>query len=317
MRLRDLFIMAALVTVGLQNVYSQQNTPPPAGSMSGTFFVKPTELPASYRTSSFSDAIFESNPVINAPFSAEAVNESITVLADGNRIVKGSTTKIYRDSEGKTRRETVGSSPVGVTVVISTPFGPVNASPSVSTSQPQIQISDPVAGVSYVLDPETHTAKKYKTFPSDPKIAAAIARAKQEMTSTGKNSVTIRDGNTSVSVSTASSSSIPFPTESLGTMTIEGVECEGTRMSSTIPAGQIGNEKPIVITSESWISPKLQVEVLTKRFDPRSGENTFKLINIDQSKPPAALFQVPADYTIIDMAEKAKEAAKGTDTGRN
>jgi hypothetical protein len=169
--------------------------------------------------------------------------------------MKSSATKIYRDSEGRMRRETVaGATPFGITVAISTPFGQVAAPNAVSTSQPQIQISDPVAGVNYVLDPETHTARKYKTFPSDPKIAMAIARAKQEMTSTGKNSVTIHEGNTVVSMSASTSSSSALPWAILGSKTIEGVECEGMRSSSTIPAGQIGNEKPIVITSENWFS---------------------------------------------------------------
>jgi hypothetical protein len=304
MRLRNLFIMASLIAAGLPSAYSQQNTQPPTVSMSGTFSGNVSGI-------SFGGAIFESSPVKNAPYSAEAVNESINVLADGNRILKNSTTKIFRDSEGRTRREAVaGSTPVGITVTVSTPFGPTDAPASVSASHAQIQISDPVAGVNYVLDPETHTARKYKTFPSDPKIETAIARAKQETRYVGNNSVTIRDGNTIISMNSATSSSSPAPWEMLGSKIIEGVECDGVRTSSTIPAGRIGNERPIVITSERWYSRKLHAEVLVKRFDPRSGENTYKLINIDLSEPAAALFEVPADYTIVDMAQKAKESIK-------
>jgi hypothetical protein len=57
--------------------------------------------------------------------------------------------------------------------------------------------------------------------------------------------------------------------------------------------------------SERWYSPKLQTEVLVKSNDPWNGETTDKLMGIDQSEPPASLFQVPADYSIVDMAEKA------------
>jgi hypothetical protein len=49
------------------------------------------------------------------------------------------------------------------------------------------------------------------------------------------------------------------------------------------------------------------------RNDPRNGENKYKLVNIDQSKPSAALFRVPADYTVVDMVEKAKESLRGMD----
>jgi hypothetical protein len=178
-----------------------------------------------------------------------------------------------------------------------------------SIPQTQIQINDPVAGMNYVLDPETHTATKYSPVPSDPNMLATLARAKQESMATGK-SVTIREGNSFATVNINPGPAVTFPIESLGTKTIEGLECEGTRMSPTIPAGQIGNERPIVVTTERWYSPKLQAEVLVKINDPRSGENTYKLVNVDQSEPSALLFQVPADYTIVDIAEKAKESLK-------
>ena len=37
----------------------------------------------------------------------------------------------------------------------------------------------------------------------------------------------------------------------------DGIKAEGTQTTHTIPAGEIGNEKPIVITSERWFSPEL------------------------------------------------------------
>jgi hypothetical protein len=143
-------------------------------------------------------------------------------------------------------------------------------------------------------------------MPSDPALASAIARAKQEMSITRKKSITIKEGNATVSLSESNDNFSPATQESLGTKIIEGIECEGTRTSTTIPAGQIGNERPITLTSERWYSPKLQVDVLVKRNDPRSGENRYRLVNIDQSEPSATLFQVPADYSVIDMAEKTK-----------
>ena len=58
-------------------------------------------------------------------------------------------------------------------------------------------------------------------------------------------------------------------TESLGKQNIGGVEAEGTKTTVTIPAGAIGNERPIEIVSERWYSPELQIVVMTRHIDPR------------------------------------------------
>jgi len=86
--------------------------------------------------------------------------------------------------------------------------------------------------------------------------------------------------------------------ESLGEQTIEGLKAEGTRWTTTIPAGEIGNERPIEIVNEVWYSPELQVELMRRFSDPRSGETVYKLININRSEPDKSLFEVPSDYTL-------------------
>jgi hypothetical protein len=85
--------------------------------------------------------------------------------------------------------------------------------------------------------------------------------------------------------------------EQLGKQIIEGVEAEGSRTTVTIPAGEIGNEKPIVIVSERWYSPELQMVIMSKHSDPRSGETIYRLTNISRLEPAKALFEVPGDYT--------------------
>ena len=86
--------------------------------------------------------------------------------------------------------------------------------------------------------------------------------------------------------------------ESLGEKTIEGVTAEGTRTVITIPAGRIGNERPLEIVSERWYSPQLQAIVMSSHQDPRFGETVFRLTNISRDEPDASLFTVPADYTV-------------------
>jgi hypothetical protein len=88
--------------------------------------------------------------------------------------------------------------------------------------------------------------------------------------------------------------------ESLGKQIIEGVEAEGTRFTTTIPAGEIGNEQTIESFFESWFSPELQTVIMSKQSDPRTGENTYRLTNINRAEQPRSLFEVPADYAIQD-----------------
>ena len=90
-------------------------------------------------------------------------------------------------------------------------------------------------------------------------------------------------------------------TEDLGTQLVLGVSAVGTRRTTTIPAGKIGNEMPIVTVNERWVSPELQVLVMSTRSDPRTGTTTYKLTNIDRSEPAPTLFQVPPDYTLSDV----------------
>ena len=54
-------------------------------------------------------------------------------------------------------------------------------------------------------------------------------------------------------------------TEPLGKQVIEGVEAEGTRVTRTIPAGEIGNTLPIYVVDENWYSRELQMPVMTRR----------------------------------------------------
>jgi TonB family protein len=86
--------------------------------------------------------------------------------------------------------------------------------------------------------------------------------------------------------------------EELGKQVIEGVECEGRREVTTIPAGAVGNERPIEVVNETWYSPELKMMILSKRSDPRFGESTYRVTNISRNEPDVQLFQIPSEYTI-------------------
>lgn len=88
--------------------------------------------------------------------------------------------------------------------------------------------------------------------------------------------------------------------ESLGTQMIAGMETQGTRETTTINAGAIGNDKPIVITKEFWFSPQLKLNLMVKREDPRSGSQTFTATNLVTGDPQPMLFEIPKGFQLVD-----------------
>jgi len=243
--------------------------------------------------------------VKGAPYSAQAVTESIQPLTDGNRIVNRSTASVYRDSEGRTRREQ-SLKAIG-------PFA--NGGQQSQT----IFISDPVAGTSYTLDPGAQTARKMAplrfkvagpksnnpstTAPTQFQIAIEGTKASQDgkqyrVVPVPEQLLEKRQMETGMAMGWLDANNPAARTEALGKQNIEGVEAEGTRTTVTIPAGKIGNELPIDLVSERWYSPELQVIVMTKHTDPRFGENSYKLTNINRSEPARELFEVPAGYAV-------------------
>jgi len=328
-----------------------------------------------------SEMSFDGRVVKGAPYSAEATTETVQILGDGNRIVRKSTAMLYRDGEGRTRREQQLNN-VG-------PFATAGDAPQM------IFINDPVSGTNYVLDSRTRTARKITMSvsgfgPLEEKIAPpphidlagpppdalprsplppgggprqeAVKRIQPEYPPIAKaagaqGTVTVQvvideqgdvtsaravsghpllhqaaidaarqwvfkpslmDGKAVKVTGTITfsfvldkeggmvapagpppqSRKLPEMKESLGRQTIEGVEAEGTRVTLTIPTGEIGNERPINVVTERWYSPDLQTVVMTKHSDPRFGETSYRLTNINRSEPSRTLFEVPADFTI-------------------
>lgn len=89
--------------------------------------------------------------------------------------------------------------------------------------------------------------------------------------------------------------------EPLGTQSIGGVETVGTRETTTIPVGEIGNDSPINVTREFWFAPKLGMNLITVRDDPRSGEQRFELSDIVLGEPDTKLFSPPEGDRIVDL----------------
>lgn len=276
-------------------------------------------------------AASSSGAVKNAPFSAEAISESVQTLADGNRIVQNSTTKLYRNSEGRTRRETVGGSGGSLGTGFSFSYGP------------GVTILDPVGGNRYLLDEKLKIAEQMTlttatvlpqlklqaaTALTDEQRAAveklraeggsrapmtddqkaAMEKLTVEMKAMAPMAVVTADGARTLGGVSTGGFSVFAPqartryetkTEQLGTQNIEGVDCEGTRTTTTIPAGAVGNDRPIETVYEKWYSKELQLVVMSKHTDPRIGEQTYRLTNIVRSEPDPSLFSLPTGYRVI------------------
>lgn len=229
--------------------------------------------------------------VTGAPYSADTVTQRVQELADGNRIEQTTSGNVARDSQGRVRRE---ESLLGLS--------------SKNGDAPHIvMIDDPVAQVHWTLDAQRKTAMKmpipggknggFGAFgmmppPIDAGKTFFYAQTGTVAASGGKNQVFVRSG--------AAPDDHDLVKTDLGTQTVEGVPAQGTRITRTIPAGQIGNIQPIVITTENWYSPALKVLVMSKSNDPRMGETSYKLTNIQRSEPAPGLFQPPDDYTVRD-----------------
>lgn len=229
-------------------------------------------------------------PVKGAPYSATINNESIQTLADGNRIVQTNTGMVSRDSQGRTRQDAAL---------------PTIGNLSAASAPHLVFIQDPVAGTSYTLNLTDKTAWKNPMPPAGTGGEAV-----------GSGTFFIQTGNgvpllppplaptIALSKHLATDEPPEANTEPLGSQTMEGVVVNGVRTTRTIPASQIGNDRPINIVTEVWTSSDLRTIVSSKRNDPRMGEQTFRLTNIVRAEPDPSLFTVPADFKIIDGGPK-------------
>lgn len=281
-----------------------------------------------------SEMSIDGKTVKGAPYSAQAVTESVQTLADGNRIVHRTTASVFRDGEGRTRREQT--------------LNAVGAYSASGDAPQTIFINDPVGQVNYILDAKNKNARKIDLSGISvvrKKVAEGAAASSEQHqkemaemkihiaqadAGKGKAGWTAEQGDKNTAEMKAHMAELKAHMaeaeaaavagraggmtferqiltradskntrkEDLGKQTIEGIEAVGTRYTTTIAAGEVGNEQPIFVVSEKWYSEELQTVVMMKNSDPRFGENSYRLTNINRSEPAHSLFEVPSDYTL-------------------
>jgi hypothetical protein len=260
--------------------------------------------------------VVETRITTGRPYSAEATTEFVQTLGDGNKIARKATVRIYRDGEGRTRREELATD------------GTVKS----------ISIYDPVAHITYVLDPATRTARKSAVRVVAPTMQPATDEDKRkaetmvwteleaaerlggkvtlvaprELPAQAASEEMLKRQVEMVASAAGRGRGVLQPAgrgsadakkeESLGQKMIDGVLADGKRVTTVLPAGSIGNQQPITVLSEQWFAPDLEILVMTKHSDPRTGETTYSLSNITRGEPAANLFDVPPDYTVQDSS---------------
>ncbi|MFD2365552.1 hypothetical protein [Pseudoduganella sp. GCM10020061] len=266
-------------------------------------------------------------PVKNAPYSAEAVSERVQVLPDGNQIVKKHSTMSYRDSQGRTRQEIRGEDGDMRTILIQD--GPVTF------------VLNPEKKTGTRISPEINERARALASEARERARVHVERIRKERSKDGEGEATVvrrfehgmpegakRAEEVSVRVvkemegkaeqlrrlapaiaraSADSKFARNATVKDLGTRNFEGVKAEGKMSSYEIPAGEVGNVRPIVVTDETWYSPDLQVTVYSKHSDPRYGDRIYRLENIRRAEPSAELFAAPSDFDIKDPAERLKK----------
>jgi hypothetical protein len=279
-----------------------------------------------------------SQVVTGRPFSATEERHSVQVLGDGTHIETAETNRLFRDDQGRTRVERAGGNVMIFDPVAGFSAELIASTKEVSKNSVIVREGRVVAkiGVAPGDSPDAlrsrlaklreelaQTQKQYTE--GSPRVVEirkqisdtekTIAMPSQPLTISERNNLTeqLRAGLSTPYANANRALSLPTvdgplvlrvapgdnaSVESLPAQMINGALAQGTRTTETIPQGKIGNDRPIKIVNERWISNDLQMLVKSTSSDPRFGDTTYQLTNILQAAPDPSLFQIPADYTL-------------------
>ena len=207
-------------------------------------------------------------PILHRPFSAIEVRHSQQVLADGTHVDHTDTSNFYRDAEGRMRVQ-------GTRVVV---------------------LFDPTIDATYTLHLQERVYDQY----------SAGGRGKSSTTIAAYgNSNHIDTPGVAGPVETVTWGQIPHgsepvthvETEQLGGRSIDGLLCKGTRVTVTIPAHAVGNDRELHVVNERWYSDDLMALVRSSNEDPRFGTTTYELTEVKRGDPEPSLFRLPEGFT--------------------
>ena len=269
---------------------------------------------------SFSDRVGRGKVVKGAPYSADVVSETNKTLGDGNVISHKRVNKVFRDGEGRTRQETYRDGELR-SVYISDPVAgvsytllpknkvavkiPTGATPRAdrTSSEARVERDKSVIIVDNDGQPGARQEVRVRVVQGDEDLPAPPVPPilpiflVPTLPDVDLPQVAPMPGIPSMHFESTAHLGKGVKTQ-LGAKTMDGVKAEGTQTVWTIPAGEIGNRAPINITRETWTSPDLQVTLLSRYNDPRSGESIYRLASVKRAEPPSDLFRVPDGFNV-------------------
>jgi hypothetical protein len=236
-----------------------------------------------------------------SPFSADVDYEFTQLLAGDNHVHRESHGKIFRDGEGRIRNEIEPEIPPGPSVMLGT----------------TITIDDPVSQIFITWHPQAVPKSAEVDHISRSALGVGLAIDNNPAAGTGspRSPAEMLERLRALQQAQAA---IPAATgqkpkrlgEELGAKEIEGFTASGIRSSNTIPAGKIGNEKPMVTVNEIWWSKDLKAVLVSIYDDPQYGRRIMRLANIQVGEPDSQLFKIPPDYMVREFPANSKTAAK-------
>jgi hypothetical protein len=203
-------------------------------------------------------------------------------FVDGNAIHRTLITHEFRDSAGRTRSEATLGCGLGEDGQMK---------PTLT-----VNVHDPVAHITmtWQVDEENKIARMVlmagtqplpaKSAPAPTTVQIKMRAAVQEYWNTHRH------------------------TEKLGNRTIAGLQCDGMKQVTTIPAGEQGNDLPIVTSIEFWVARGVGLNMLQITDDPRTGHTVIEVTDISLTEPPASVFVPPPDYKIEDQRARTAGA---------
>jgi hypothetical protein len=246
------------------------------------------------------------SPVTGKPYEAEKVTRSEWHLADGTVITHEGDTKIARDGEGRIREEIEHTNAASI------------GGRQMNHTAESVTIADPVSHSLLIMSGPKPTMALRMQMPD---FAKAASRPRTGgvtgILETAPPPAPVRLG-----VAAGSSADVRLAhgtgnardevrREDLGEQSLAGLLVKGTRTTTTIPLGEIGNDRPITITHEQWYSPDLKLVVKSEDNDPRSGKQTMELQGLTLGEPSPALFQAPEGVTVREMPDMTKMLRSG------
>ena len=286
---KRVFLLAPLFGFSLAAALAQTGSPVPDNVRSNRMMVRSDAgslpiLPMMFDPATTAD-LFNDKVVKNSPLSAEFHSETVRLLPNNTlQVTNRVTTLVYRDKDGRTRR---------ARKVQGTGAG--NQTPE-TTANPSIEIYDAVAGYGYTLYPATKTAVRYK-LPANAQRPAHVWDRVPQNTELFSNDRYATNQTRRYQIA-------PPAVEMLGSQSILGAQAIGKRFTSKIPANAMGNDLEIQTVHEAWYSPELKMLVKSGTKNPQAGEHTFQLTKLTRTDQPATLFQVPADYRVVEMGAR-------------